>query len=106
LHAGVCDAGGTYQGGYLAADHAGIPVAKIRSLLLSGRIPQDIIVASPTTSPTDVLRFEQALLSFDPKEQLGRDTLGKFERISGFQRPRIEEYEALRAAYLKEAPNP
>jgi ABC-type phosphate/phosphonate transport system substrate-binding protein len=95
LTTGVCDAGATYSGGYLAADRAGIPVGRTHQLTLTGRSPQDMIVAGPRTSPADRDLLQRALLSLDPKKDIGEDTLGRLERISGFVAPRLEDYDAI-----------
>ncbi len=95
ITAGVCVAGATYSGGYLAADRAGIPVGRVRVLMLTGRSPQDMVVAAPTTSAADRALMTSALLALDPRKSLGQDTVGTLERISGFAVPRLAEYEEL-----------
>ena len=92
---GVCVAGATYSGGYLAADRAGIPVGRVRTLMITGRSPQDMVVAAPATSSADQELMLKALLAIDPMRSLGQDTVGTLERISGFAVPRLAEYEAL-----------
>jgi ABC-type phosphate/phosphonate transport system substrate-binding protein len=99
---GDCDAAGTYSGGYLAADRAGVPVSRTRTLAISGRSPQDVVVASSTCSELDRTLMQQALLSIDPKHDVGSEALGSLERISGFTLPRIAEYDALLPAYRAE----
>jgi phosphate/phosphite/phosphonate ABC transporter binding protein len=91
----VCVAGATYSGGYLAADRAGIQVGQIRQLAITGRSPQDMVVASPTAPSADRAVFGAALLSLDPKRSLGQDAIGTLERISGFTVPRLADYDAL-----------
>ncbi len=95
---GVCDAGATYSGGYLAADRAGIPVGRTQQLTLTGRSPQDMFVASATASPADRDLLQRALLSVVPKVDLGEDTIGRLERISGFVAPRLADYDAIEKA--------
>jgi serine/threonine-protein kinase len=95
LNAGVCEAGATYSGGYLAADRAGIPVGQARVLMITGRSPQDMVVASPTTPAEDRATLGAALLALNPKVSLGTDTVGTLERISGFSVPRLADYDAL-----------
>jgi serine/threonine-protein kinase len=91
----VCSAGATYSGGYLAADRAGIKVARTRQLAITGRSPQDMVVASPTAASTDRAILGAALLALDPKTSLGQETVGVLERISGFTVPRLADYDAL-----------
>ena len=98
LMAGVCVAGATYSGGYLAADRVGIPVGRARQLMLTGRSPQDVVVAAPSTSADDRALLQQALFDLNPKEQIHEDTIGKLERISGFCPPRLGDFEALEKA--------
>ncbi len=95
IAAGVCLGGATYSGAYLAADRAGIALGKVRQLMVTGRSPQDMMVASPTTSSADQALMAQALLAIDPKTSLGQDTIGMLERISGFTAPKLVDYEAL-----------
>ena len=97
LNAGVCEAGATYSGGYLAADRAGIPVGQARVLMITGRSPQDMVVAAPTTPAEDRATLGAALLALNPKASLGTDTVGTLERISGFSVPRLADYDALEA---------
>ncbi|MDP2342500.1 MAG: serine/threonine-protein kinase [Deltaproteobacteria bacterium] len=98
LTSGVCAAGATYSGGYLAADRAGVSVGRARVLLLTGRSPQDMVVAAPTTSADDRAILQKALLALDPQKELGSDAIGKLERISGFAPPRLADFEALEKA--------
>ena len=95
ITAGVCVAGATYSGGYLAADRAGIPVGRVRVLMVTGRSPQDMVVAAPGTSAADRTLMTEALLALSPRKSLGQDTVGTLERISGFAVPRLAEYEQL-----------
>ncbi|HEY1098295.1 MAG TPA: PhnD/SsuA/transferrin family substrate-binding protein [Myxococcota bacterium] len=95
ITSGVCLAGATYSGGYLAADRAGIPVGRVRVLMVTGRSPQDMVVASPSTSKADQDLMLKALLAIDPRRSLGQDTVGTLERISGFTVPRLSEYDEL-----------
>lgn len=95
LGADVCPAGATYSGGYLAADRAGIKVARTRQLAITGRSPQDMVVASPTAPSADRAALGAALLALDPKKSLGQETVGVLERISGFTVPRLADYDAL-----------
>ena len=98
LTAGVCDAGATYSGGYLAADRAGIPVGQARVLMITGRSPQDMVVAGPTTSPADAALLKAALLRLDPMRDVGTETVGVLERISGFVEPKMSDYDAIERA--------
>lgn len=95
LATGVCVAGATYSGGYLAADRAGIKVGRTRQLAITGRSPQDMVVAAPSTPSADRTLLGSALLGLDPKKSLGQETVGKLERISGFTVPRLTDYDAL-----------
>ncbi len=95
IASGVCAGGATYSGAYLAADRAGIALGKVRQLMVTGRSPQDMVVASPTTSSADQALMAHALMAIDPKKSLGQDTIGVLERISGFSAPRLVDYEAL-----------
>ena len=63
--------------------------------MITGRSPQDMVVAAPATSSADQELMLKALLAIDPMRSLGQDTVGTLERISGFAVPRLAEYEAL-----------
>jgi serine/threonine-protein kinase len=95
---GICVAGATYSGGYLAADRAGVSVGGARVLMLTGRSPQDMVVAAPSTSADDRAVLQKALLALNPKKQLGTDAVGKLEKITGFAPPRLADFEALEKA--------
>jgi phosphonate transport system substrate-binding protein len=105
LTAGVCDAGATYSGGYLAADRAGIPVGRTRVLMITGRSPQDMLVAGPSSTASDRELLQRALLAVQPKQDIGEDTIGTLERISGFVAPRLADYAAIERA-IPDAPSP
>jgi phosphonate transport system substrate-binding protein len=98
MTAGLCDAGATYSGGYLAADRAGIPVGRTHQLTLTGRSPQDMVVAGPSTKIADRELLQAVLLSLKPKADIGEDNLGTLERISGFVAPRLADYDAIEKA--------
>ena len=103
LASGVCDAAATHSGNLLSSARAGLPLAHARVLGVTGRSPEDIIVAWPTTSEADRALFKKALLAVDPERFFARDVLGATERVSGFSEPRLEEFEAVRAAAKEEA---
>jgi serine/threonine-protein kinase len=98
LTSGRCDAGATYSGGYLAADRAGIPVGRTRTLAITGRSPQDMIVAGRTASADDRTLLQRALLDVRPRADVGAETVGTLERISGFIAPRLADYDAIERA--------
>jgi phosphate/phosphite/phosphonate ABC transporter binding protein len=92
---GVCRVGGTFSGNYITADQRDVPVARLRILALTGRVPHDTIWAGPETEPdlTDALRL--ALLGFDPMRDAGVAVVGTSERISGYSPPTAETVEPL-----------
>jgi len=93
---GVCEAGATYSGGYVAADRAGVPVAQLRQLAITGRAPRDAICASPKVTAAESAMLQQALLSYRPKAAAQEDT--RVEHISGFEKATDAEYDAIRDA--------
>jgi serine/threonine-protein kinase len=97
LTSGVCDAAATYNGGYLAADRAGIPVASTRQLALTGRSPQDALVAGPSVPPAERERIRRALFEFKPTRA---DT--RAERVSGFAPISDRDYDRVRAAHQQD----
>jgi phosphonate transport system substrate-binding protein len=95
LLSGVCDAAATYSGGFLAADRAGVPVARAHQLGIIGRSPHDAMVVRASMPPGERDRIKQALLSFKPADG-GKS--GRVERISGFQEADNRDYDAVREA--------
>ena len=92
---GVCDAASTYSGGYLAADRAGVPVARARQLAIIGRSPHDAMTTRSGMQPEERGRVAQALLAFKPADG---GTSGQVERISGFAHASEKDYDAVREA--------
>ncbi len=74
---GACDVGGTHSGNLRTADRLGIPSARLATLGITGQVPHDAVVASPSADPALVAAVRDALLAFDPDE----DEVGG---ISGF----------------------
>lgn len=98
LSAGLCDAIGTYSNAYLTAEQAGVPVARLRVLAVTGRTPHEAFCAAPTIDPADRALVTQALLDFDPQRDLGVRWVGDVQRISGFVPGNDADYDALRRA--------
>lgn len=102
LIAGTCDAAATYSGAFLAADRAGIAVARIKQLATMGRSPHEAMVVPPSVPDAERRRVQAALFSFQPTDG-GRS--GRVERISGFKEAQRADYEAVREA-LSDRPPP
>jgi phosphonate transport system substrate-binding protein len=98
LTGGVCDAAATYNGGYLAADRAGVPVARTRQLALTGRSPQDALVAAASVPEAERERIRRALFEYKPKKR--EDT--RAERVSGFAPISDRDYDRVRAAHRQD----
>ena len=96
LDSGLCEAAGTYSGAWLAADRAGIRVGRLRVLGLTGRSPQDAMVAAPETHETERAALREALLSFEDPGAAG------VERITGYAPAEDDRYGALREALAEE----
>ena len=82
--AGRCEVVATYNGAVFSAGSEGIPVGGLRVLAITGVIPQDVIVASPETTEADRARFTNALLDFDPMDDLNIERVGVVQRVTGF----------------------
>ena len=95
---GVCAAAATYNGGYLAADRAGVPVARTRQLALTGRSPQDALVAGGGVPAAERERIRRALFEYKPSKR--EDT--RAERISGFAPLSDRDYDRVRAAHRQD----
>ncbi|MER2560902.1 MAG: PhnD/SsuA/transferrin family substrate-binding protein [Myxococcaceae bacterium] len=87
-----CQAGGTYSGAFVNAVTQGIDVSQLRQIAITGRSPQDSIVAGPTVPAADVAAMKAALFAFQP----GADEGGAIERVSTFVEPSPGDYAALR----------
>ncbi len=82
---GLCDAAGTYDTMLTDGRKLGLALNKVRRLAVTGRSPQDLIVAGPMVSVEDKQRVRESLLHFDPKEIEGESmVLDSMEGISGF----------------------
>ncbi len=93
-----CEAAATYNGALITGRDVGIKTGKIRTLAITGHIPQDVIVAGPGVSKTEANKMREALLNFDPKKEIGEPMLGKTQRIESFLPAEDEAYDSLRAA--------
>jgi len=96
LDAGRCDAGGIYSGAYLSADRAGVKVAQLRVLAVTGHAPHDVASSGPGASEKDSQLIAKTLLSFDAQSALGVATVGQIERLSGFRKPDAAQFDRLR----------
>ncbi len=106
LAAGLCDVGGVYSGAMYAADKQGIQVARMRTLAITGRSPQDGFTAGPNLSTEEKARMQRVLLSLNPKRDIGTDTVGQVERISGFARGADRDYDDIRTVVASEPAAP
>lgn len=103
LLAKKCDAAAVYSGAYISADKLGIPISRFQQLAITGKVPQDPIVAGPRLSSSDREAMRRALLAFDPQTELGKPRVGQVQRITAFRpvddsafdflREIIEEYQ-------------
>lgn len=99
LLAGKCEAGATYNGALLPADKLDIKVSMIRTLAVTGHVPQDVFVAGPHVSDESREEILQALVAFDPVEHAGVDkSLGETQRITGFVPAKDKQWDTLREA--------
>ncbi len=93
-----CDGTATYSGGFLGADRAGIPVARLRQLAIIARAPHQAIVVPERVPEAERLRIQRAFLDYAPDDG-GKN--GRVERISGFSEPSLDDYAAVRDALLE-----
>ncbi len=100
LLAGKCDAGATYSGALLPADDLDIKVSMIRTLAITGNVPQDVFVAGPNVPEDARAEMRAALLAFDPEKHLPKSpkSLGETQRITGFVEAEDSQWDALRRA--------
>ena len=95
---GRCDAGGTYSGAWQTAAEAGVPVASVRQLAVTGRTPHDALSVGPSATDPTTADLRRALLAFHPQEHAGQAVVGTVERISGFADLGDGHYDKLRQA--------
>ena len=96
-----CQAGGTYSGAFLNAVTQGIEVSMLRQIAITGRSPQDTIVAGPGVPAADLESLKAALFAFKP---VGGES-GSIERVTGFVEASPTDYAVLREVIaLEDAP--
>ena len=95
---GQCDAAGTYAGALLTADEAKIPVARLRTVAVTGRTPHECVVSAPTADPALVAKLRDALLAVSPPRDLGVPRIGASMRITRFVLAKPEDFTDIRTA--------
>lgn len=81
---GSCDVVATYNGALVSADRQGIRVSRLRPLLLTGQVPQDVLVVSPALPPEARDALRAAIEDFVPSEALGVERVGEVLRLTGY----------------------
>lgn len=79
-----CEGAAVYSGAYLSAGAQGIRVGAMRVLGITGRVPQDVVAASPRVSEADRERLRQSFLAFEPNRDIDASRVGDVLGISGF----------------------
>lgn len=98
LIAAKCDAAAVYSGAFLTARQEGIAVGKLRVLAITGRVPQDVMVAAPDVAPSDIDKLREALLGFEPHRDIDAGRIGEVLGITGFAPLQVSELELIRQA--------
>ena len=93
-----CQAGGTSSGAFLNAVSQGIEVSTLRQIAITGRSPQDTIVAGPGVSKVELEALKAALFAFKP---VGGES-GAIERVTGFVEASPGDYAVLRELIAEE----
>ena len=99
-----CDAGGTYSSILVSAVTQGLDVAALRQVAVTGRSPQDAVVAGAGVPKAQAEVLARALLSYKPPAGAGVSSM--MERITGFAPAKPEDYAALRESLAFEAEPP
>jgi ABC-type phosphate/phosphonate transport system substrate-binding protein len=102
LSEGRCDAAAVYSGAYLSAQEQGISIGTMRVLAITGRVPQDVVAASPAMPEADAARLREVLIGFDPQRDIGEARVGAVLGISGFAAYDAEEFVLIRSAAERE----
>jgi eukaryotic-like serine/threonine-protein kinase len=100
LLAHKCEAGATYSGAFASAVTQGVDVSSLRQVAVTGRSPQDAVVAGAGVPKTEFEALQRALLSYKPPAANGVT----MERITGFTAARPEDFAALRELLTTETP--
>ncbi len=102
LVAGKCDAAAVYSGARDAAQEQGISVGQMRLLTVTGRVPQDVLAATPDL-PADLTdKLRKSLIAFEPKRDIGAPRIGPVMGISGFAPIAAHEFDMIREAAEQE----
>ncbi len=102
LAAGKCDAAAVYSGAYLTARQQGIAVGGLRVLAITGRVPQDAMVAAPGMPADQVKALRSALLRFEPQRDIDAGRIGDVLAITGFAELHTTEFDVIREAAERE----
>ena len=95
-----CEAGGTYSGAFASAVTQGVDVTSLRQVAVTGRSPQDAMVAGAGVPKAEIEALQRALLSYKPPAANALT----MERITGFAAARPEDFAALREVLAAEPP--
>lgn len=82
---GQCDVAATYNGALFAADRLNIPVSQIRTMAITGHIPQDVVCSHEDVPEKLRGNMRAALLRLDPLRYYSQPHLGATQRITGFR---------------------
>ncbi|MFO0760975.1 MAG: PhnD/SsuA/transferrin family substrate-binding protein [Byssovorax sp.] len=102
LGAGKCDAAAVYSGAYVSARQEGIAVGRLRVLAITGRVPQDVVVAAPGLPEGEAKRLREALIAFDPHRDIDAGRIGNVLGITGFAAFDAGELTSIREAAASE----
>jgi phosphonate transport system substrate-binding protein len=95
---GKCDAAAVYSGAYLSARKEGVAVGRLRVMAITGRVPQDVVVATPDMPAAEVKRLRDALLGFEPHRDIDAGSIGEVLGITGFADFQTAEFDSIREA--------
>jgi phosphonate transport system substrate-binding protein len=91
---GKCDAASTYSGNVQSSGSGGFPVGSLRTLAVTGYVPQTTAVAGPHASPDLVKQFKKSLLNFNGQTHAPNVKL----RLTGFKEVKHSDFEDIRKA--------
>lgn len=97
-----CDAAATYSGALITGQEVEIKTGRLRTLAITGNIPQDVVAGGSHVSRHDREQLTRALIAFDPNTLLGQPTLGETQRIESFLQASDADYQALEKAVRAE----
>ncbi|MFB6263744.1 MAG: serine/threonine-protein kinase [Bradymonadaceae bacterium] len=96
LMAEKCAAAATYSGSFLTAEKYGVSTGQLRTVAVTGHVPQGTVTGSPKLPRPIAKRIREILIRLDPEAQLGTKVVGDTLRLTGFSETSDKAFDKLR----------